>query len=169
MTIDELNMIYCDNLNVTNSPNENVILGMPLSVLESADISSPLNKIDIVQCLHNFYSNEGINEDTNIISDMITDKLNNFVTHKYCGYQYTNVANLKTLQDFFKFQNIIIGQSIPEISNNNSDIAKALGIIISLYARYIYTFDMQYIVLILNYLEKVYSIVLNNKKLLEYL
>lgn len=168
-TTDELNMIYCDNLNVTNSPNENEILGMPLSILESADISFPLNKIDVVQYLYNFYSNEGINEDTNIIFEMINDKLKKFVTHKFQGYQYTNVANLKTLQDFFKFQNVIIGQIFPQISSNNSNIVKALGIIIPLYARYIYTFDMQYIALILNYLEKVYSIVLNNKKLLEYL
>lgn len=167
MNFHEIKKIICYDVTSIRNLSDNHILGFPLSVITPISNTKNICKSDVIEYLYNFYFNQTKCENFNIFQQFIDDKLLPFVFREYCGSEYQNISNLKTLQDMFVYQNIIINNKISMLERNNNELKVLIDIIISIYAKYIYSYNTKYIEKMYLYFLKVNEKINKNKQIIE--
>jgi len=165
LDFQELNNMICRDLSVTNQPNMNNELGMPISVLEISPNPQKMQTNEKWSYIKEFYVSTNVYENFNIFNYFLDTNMIDFIRHKYSGCQYQNVANLKILKDMVVYHNLLLSDICPEIVEINNLIIKHLNLVISLYAKYIYTNNNNFIHSSINNMEIIVQLIENNKRI----
>lgn len=164
MSLQEINVAYVSNLDVVNDKKASSVFGLPLSVLRLKNNIKKTETEKINNCLSSFYLNDMELCNLNIIDHIIKNRFLMFLENRYPGYQYDVISNFKTMRDVFIFQNIVLKSNYDEIKNINLKIIHIFDIVVSLYSRFIYSDDHDYITRIIDYLVKIKNLADENKK-----
>lgn len=161
-TANELKTFFCNDIELTEQPSINKVLGLPLSTLAVNEDNNFFNIKRIYDYFHSFYFNNTDYENFNIINYWIETGLTD-LSHAYSGIQYKNVANFKLLKDMFIYHTNLLQDTMPKLFENNKSAIKIMDIIISLYGKFIYTNNKIYYERILYNLNELNMIIKRNK------
>lgn len=163
-----INMI-CKDLSVTAHPFENELLGFPLSYLSVKDNINKTSKKQRIKYIRDFYFNLEEKQNYNIFKYFLNTRMDDFVKYKYSGCQYQCAVNLRILKDIAIYHNYILKDICfsSDFIKENDNIINSLTIIISLYAKFIFTTKYEYIERCLFYLNSIVNSVQRNVEIIK--
>lgn len=163
---NKLQDMLCADITSTKNPNENLLLGLPLSQLSIAPNTRKSGTNIKINCIKSYYLPTTNLQNSNIINHFICTEMKDFITHSYIGCQYQCAANLKTLKDLFCYHNLLLqdNSSFQDVLSNNQEIIRILNQVVALYAKYIFTYQKIYITRALFELEMVAELISKNRE-----